>query len=279
MEKKQSFKQLIFKTLFQESGTGLSKYISIFITIVILVNIVAVIFDSHKSFEQNHGSTLHLIELISIIIFTIEYLGRLYACPLLDQRFRHPVYGRLRYAVSPLMLIDLVAILPFYLPHVTSIDLRILRSIRLLRFMRLLKIARYSKSVRTFFSAIKGAKEELAITFLILVILLLISSTAMHYVERETNPEVFGTLIDSIVWCADTLVSLGFNEGSPPESVPGRIITYIIGLLGIGVFALPAGILASEFMDELQKSKGSSKNGERKPCPHCGKYPEEEPEP
>jgi voltage-gated potassium channel len=167
--------------------------------------------------------------------------------------------------MTPLALIDLLAILPFYLPIFVHLDLRIIRILRLFRIFRVFKLARYSESVKILSSVIKRKKEELLIVFFVLFILLIVASSLMYFVENDAQPNVFSSIPMAMWWCIVTLTTVGYGD-IYPITVLGRILGGIIALLGIGMFALPTGILASAFAEELQK-----KHERPKICPHCGK--------
>ena len=172
--------------------------------------------------------------------------------------------GRIRFALQPLQIIDLLAILPFYLPFI-GIDLRFLRAVQLFRLFRLLKMGRYSQSLTTLTNVIKSKKEELSITLFAGFILLIIASSLIYLVENEAQPEAFHSIPNSMWWGVVTLTTVGYGDVYPKTAL-GKIIGACIALLGIGLFALPAGIIASGFASEIQK-----KETEIKVCPHCGK--------
>lgn len=196
--------------------------------------------------------------------FTIEYLLRLWSCTV-DSRFRNPVLGRIRFALRPLLIIDLVAILPFYLPIIIPFDLRFLRALRLIRILRMLKMGRYSESLRLFASVLKSKKEELVIAVFVTFILLIVSSSLMYFVENEAQPENFSSIPDAMWWGVATMTTVGYGDVYPVTPV-GRFLGAIIAILGIGMFALPAGILASGFVEEIQKRRTGHIR-----CPYCGK--------
>jgi len=200
----------------------------------------------------------------SIAIFTIEYLLRLWTCTI-NNRFRDPLMGRIRFALTPLALVDLMAILPFYLPMLIPFDLRFIRAVRLFRLFRLFKIGRYSRSLRTIGNVLKSKKEDLFITVFTVFILLVVASSLMYFVENEAQPEAFSSIPTAMWWGVITLTTVGYGD-IYPVTMAGKILGSIISILGIGIFALPTGILASGFAEEIQKRRAK-----RITCPYCGK--------
>jgi len=161
-------------------------------------------------------------------------------------------------------LIDLFAILPFYLPMLIPVDLRFLRALRLFRLLRLLKMGRYSNAMRVVGSILKRKRPELVVIFVIILVLLIISSSLMYYVENVAQPEKFGSIPETFWWSICTLTTVGYGDVTPVTPF-GKVCAGFIALLGIGMFALPAGILASGFEEEMLR-KGSTKLS----CPYCG---------
>jgi voltage-gated potassium channel len=175
-------------------------------------------------------------------------------------------------------LIDLFAILPFYLPMVIVIDLRFLRILRLARILRIFKIQRYNNSLSLISSVIDNRKEELIVTLFITFLLLLLASSIMYFVETNSQPESFPNIIASFWWAIATLTTVGYGDVYP-VTVIGKILSGIIALLGIGIVALPTGIISSGFIEEMNKGKKNCNNTEnrdtsekeKKYCPYCGK--------
>ncbi|MCP4584235.1 MAG: ion transporter [candidate division Zixibacteria bacterium] len=240
-----------------------SKFFDIFIIILISLNVLAVIVGTIGSFSSRYSGFLKYFEIGSVFIFTLEYLLRIWTC-VNNIKYKRTLAGRLRFAFSPLAIIDLLAILPFYLPVFIALDLRFLRAVRLIRLFRLFKIARYTDTMRTFGLVLKAKKEDLIITIFAIVILLIISSSLMYYLEKDIQPESFSSIPAAMWWSVATLTTVGYGDVYP-ITVAGRFLGAIVAILGIGLFALPAGIIGSGFIDLIQRRK----NGDFK-CPHCG---------
>ena len=268
----EKIKERIFEILEVASADDLpSRALDIFIMILIFFNVIAVILETVKALTSQYMLLFRTFEVFSVSIFTIEYLSRLWSCTV-DSRFKSPIKGRIQFAVTPFALVDLMAILPFYLPMIITLDLRSIRVIRLFRLFRLLKLARYSESLKTFGSVLKEKKEELLIAAFVVLILLVISSSVLYSVEHEAQPEVFSSIPAAMWWGVATLTTVGYGDVYPITPI-GKFFGAIIAILGIGMFALPAGVLASGFAEEIQR-----KREEQRICPHCGKDIEERPQ-
>ena len=246
-----------------ESGDATSKGVDIFITALIILNVLAVIFETIDAVGLRYRSIFIGFEVFSVIIFTIEYILRIWSCTT-ENKFHNPLTGRIRFALKPIVLIDLIVILPFYLPLFAVLDLRTLRALRLFRLLRVLKIGRYSTSVKTIGRVITNKKEELLISLSVIVILLIVSSSIMYYVEREAQPDAFSSIPAAMWWGVATLTTVGYGDVYP-ITIVGKIIGTIISFLGIMMFALPTGIVGSGFIEEIQNKKTSIV------CPHCEK--------
>ena len=154
---------------------------------------------------------------------------------------------------SPMALIDLLAILPFYLPF-AEIDLRFIRIFRLFRIFRLLKISRYINAAEMIRNVIVNKKEELLISLFAISVLLLVVSSFMYFVEGDIQPQAFGSIPKSLWWGVITMTTVGYGDVYPVTTV-GKILGSIVAILGVGIVALPTGLLASGFSDEIKKRK------------------------
>lgn len=163
-------------------------------------------------------------------------------------------------------LIDLLAILPFYLPFLIKIDLRFLRILRLMRFFRVLKINRYNNSLNLVVSVIKEKKSDLALTGFVALMVLFVASFLMYYVEGDAQPDKFSNILSCFWWAIATLTTVGYGDVYPITGT-GKLISGIIAVLGIGLVALPTGIVSAGFVDKIGKK--NIHTGSK--CPHCGK--------
>jgi voltage-gated potassium channel len=224
--------------------------------LLIALNVLAVIYGTEENLYQSYKSWFDGFELFSILIFTLEYVLRLVFC-VQDKRYQKPFSGRLKYALTPMALIDLFSFLPFYLPFLIPMDLRVLRAIRLLRIFRILKIfhhSGYSNALTLIAKVFHNRRKELAVTFSAALVIVLISSSLMYFAEHDAQPTVFPDIPSTIWWCVMTLSTIGYHE-IYPVTFFGRFIGAFISLVGIGLFALPAGILGSGFVEEIRNEK------------------------
>lgn len=226
-----------------------------FIYFLIIINVVVLILESFKSLEESFGTLFYAIEVFSVIIFTIEYLLRIWVAE-----------NKLKFIFSTYGIIDLLAILPFYLPFMLTIDLRVLRLLRLLRLVRVFKLARYSNSLKLIGSVFKENQSELLVTLFITFILLVISSTLMFHIEHEAQPDKFENIGQSFWWAIATLTTVGYGDIYPITAL-GKFLSAVIAIIGIGFIALPTGVICSSFIEKLQESRKSKQQCE---CPKCG---------
>jgi voltage-gated potassium channel len=246
----------------QALHSRLERGINFFLMGLIFLNVLAVVLETERPLGLRHRLVFHWFDVVSVMIFSAEYILRLWSCTE-SADFRHPVWGRLRYLLTPLAAIDLLAILPFYLPMILSVDLRFLRALRLFRIFRLLKLGRFVKSLRTMKNVLKDKKEELVVAVFSVLILLVLSSSLMYFAEHGAQPEKFSSIPAAMWWGIATLTTIGYGD-IYPVTLAGKLLGSAVAILGVGLFALPAGILASGFAQEIQKKKERS-------CPHCGK--------
>ncbi len=263
---RQNLKTRIYGIL--EPGDEDSKYFDPFIMGLIVMNVAAVVLETVESIYTPYASLFYAFEIFSVAVFSIEYILRVWSCTE-DPRFKGPVRGRLRFMVTPMALVDLFVVLPFYLPFMIG-DLRFMRAIRLFRLFRVLKLARYSESLQTFVDVLRLKKEELILMFFAIMILLVISSSLMYEAEHEAQPDAFASIPAAMWWGIVTLATVGYGDVYP-ETAWGRLIGSVVVILGIGLFALPTGVLASGFAEVLARRKEAQKMQKMR-CPHCGRY-------
>ncbi|MFA6714831.1 MAG: ion transporter [Victivallaceae bacterium] len=240
---------------------SLSKSVNLFIIILVVVNIIAFVLQTVDSIDRKYGSQLYVFEVFSVIIFTIEYIARLLTCST-ELRFRG-FRGLVRFMRTPMAVIDLLAILPFYMPFL-GIDLRIVRIFRIFRVFRIFKIGRYYSSLQMIRNVFSRKKEELVMTSIIMLVMLLLSATFLYYAERDIQPDKFSSIPEAMWWAVITLTTVGYGD-VVPITVWGKTCCAVIAILGVGFFALPISIVGSGFVEEIAASKQSKK------CPHCGK--------
>lgn len=227
---------------------------------LIILSIASIILESMT--YHNINNWLHGFNIFAVIIFTIEYLLRLYVSD-----FTHPSGNRIKSAFKFIFsfhgIIDLLAILPFYLPMLIKTDLRFLRALRLTRILRILKMNRYNNWLHIITEVINDKKQPLAITVFFAFIILVISSFLMYFLEGEAQPEAFPNIPAAFWWAIATLTTVGYGDIYPITAM-GKLVSGIIAFLGIGIIALPTGLISVGFMDKVESSKPIN-------CPHCGK--------
>ena len=249
----------------------IDKVVAAALIVLIVLNVFAVILETVDEYNAQFGDIFHAFEIFSVVIFSIEYLLRLWIAPL-DERYSAPIWGRIRYATTPMALVDLLAILPAILPFFIATDLRIVRALRILRIFRLLKMQRYVQSLNTIDNVIRSKKEELIVTTTVIAIMLIFAGSLMYLVENEAQPEKFPDIPSSLWWGIATLTTVGYGDVFPITPA-GKLLGGLIAFLGIGIFALPTGILANGFAEHI-KRKGEKDWIE---CPNCGEKLEKEP--
>ncbi len=245
--------------------TKWDKIFNSFIIVLIIMNVTAVILETVPSIHEPYAHFFKIFDTVSVIIFTIEYLLRLWSCTN-DSRYKHRIKGRLKYIFSTDGLIDLLAIIPFYIHVMIGLDLRVLRILRLLRFLRLFRLTAYMRSARLVKNVFKSRANELRLSLVLIVFLIIIASCLLYFAEHIKQPDVFSSIPATMWWAVITVTSVGYGD-MIPQTVLGKLMTAFIALGGLAIFALPAGIITSGFLEEMRKEKKQKINY----CPHCGK--------
>ncbi|GGF62410.1 ion transporter [Alteromonas lipolytica] len=236
-------------------GDYVSQVFDIFLILLILANTAAVMASTVSEIHQQWHPQLYAFEVFSVVVFSLEYIGRVWSAtsapqtlPFRKGPYQKPWQQRLRYVFTPMALVDLAAILPFFLSMFVLLDLRILR---LLRLTRLIKLGRYSRSVNLLFTVIKKELRVLAAAVSVLIIVMVLAATGMYYIEQHAQPEAFGSIPAALWWAINTLTTVGYGDVTPVTAL-GKVFSGAITILGVGIFALPAGILASRLSEQLR---------------------------
>ena len=247
-----------------------SKIVDTFIILLIAANVLSVMLETEPEIAKAYPDRFTQFELFSTAFFTIEYVLRLWVCNY-DDRYKDGIKGRVRFAFTLMALVDIIAILPFYLTFFfgSQMDLRIVRAIRLMRLLRILKMGRYAYAVRTVANVFGRKREELAISAFVLVVVLVLCSSVMYFLENTTQPEAFRSIPEAMWWAVITITSVGYGDVSPLTS-GGKIAGSFISVIGVLMVALPTGILASGFAEEIREQRGNDDANPFKFCPHCG---------
>lgn len=262
-------------------GKTVSRLFDLFIMILILISVVSVFLMTFEEIPRNIIRSLREAECATMLVFSLEYLSRVWTADLLYPEEK-PWRARLKYIRSPMAIIDLLAILPFYLPMLFSINLVGIRAIRLIRLLRIFKLNRYSDAFLSIMEVFRGRIREILVSFLIVFLLMVVASLLIFYAEHDAQPQQFSNAFSGLWWAAATLTTVGYGDIYPITPL-GRILGAIIALLGIGMAAVPTSILSAGFVELLEKKKkqeeqknaaASEKSEEKTPpvyCPHCGK--------
>ena len=256
-----TFRQKIHAMVFEsEYGGKLQTIFDTFIGIWVIISVLAVVLESVQSVSYLINLEFVILDTVAVGIFTIEYLMRIYAC-VEEPRFKHAFLGRFKQARSPSTLIDLLAILPFFLEVLLGsvLDLRFLRTFRL---ARLLKLTRYNDSTKILTTVIAREWPVISASAFIMILMVIMTASLGYVFEHEAQPEKFDNIPNSVYWAVITLASVGYGDISPITTI-GRLMTVVMALLGIGIFAIPAALLASAFGDQLHKEREMLKNNLR----------------
>lgn len=238
-----------------EGGDTASAVFDWFLIILICLNIAAVICSSFDNINNRYDKIFTIFEYFSVSIFTIEYLLRVWTAPCKfppSQKWPS-FFSYVRFIFSFMGILDLCAILPFYLPF-TIIDLRILRILRLFRLLRVSKLTRYNKSFDLIGRVFKREKDKLLMTFFIVGIMILLAASVMYAVENVVQPDEFPNILATLWWAVVTLTTVGYGDVYP-VTVLGKLLSGIISILGIILIALPSGIITSGFVKEYEEEK------------------------
>ncbi|MEB4589939.1 ion transporter [Candidatus Thiothrix sp. Deng01] len=243
----------LYLALEEQKGNKWAKFINHCLVALVVINVVAVALESEHAIYKAHETLFQYLEVSSVLVFTIEYIVRAWICVESGNvDFQHPIGGRGRYLLSPMALVDLLAIAPFYLSFFFGVaDLRVLRSLRLLR---LLKLTRYSHSLELLLAVLRQEAENLISAMFILCMLILLSATGIYLVEGHIQPDKFGSIPRSLWWATVTLATVGYGDVIP-STVTGRVFSGVTIITGIAVAALPAAILASGMISELKRRR------------------------
>jgi len=229
-----------------------SHFVDIALIVLIGINVLAVVLETVEGLASEYGTLFQNFEIFSVAVFSIEYLARLWTCvESVEERYRHPIKGRFRYMMSPMALIDLVAILPFFLVFFVNVDLRFMRIFRLLR---LLKLTRYSAALSLVGSVLYIERRSLGAAAMVMFVLLIFASSLVYMVEREAQPVAFSSIPAAMWWGVATLTTVGYGDVTPITPL-GRFLGAIVTVMGVGMFAMPAGILASGFAQAVKQKE------------------------
>jgi voltage-gated potassium channel len=248
-----SLRQHVHETL--EAGrveTPIGRIVDIALIVLISLNVIAVIMESVPSFHQDYEQSFLIFEICSVSIFAVEYVLRVWSVPeQTDLDANRGFISRVRYMLTPMALLDLIVILPFFLGFFFQMDLRVLRVLRLFRVFRL---SRYSSSMSVLVHVLKEESANIGAAMFVLMMMIILAANIVYLAEHDAQPEAFGTIPDALWWAVITMTTIGYGDVIP-VTVIGRVCGAGIGILSVGMVALPAGILASGFNDALHRRR------------------------
>lgn len=257
-----------------EDGDLISKIFDLLIIGLIVVNICMVIAETF-TLPETVKSVFSVLEIVSVVVFSLEYALRVWTADLL-RRDLTPAKARLRYVFSFMALMDLLAILPFYVPFIIPVDLRVLRTLRVTRLLRLFKVNRYTSALSTIGRVFKKKASQLVASMFVVLLLMLIASVLMYNIENAAQPNTFRNAFDALWWAIATLTTVGYGD-IYPITAGGKLLSSVIAILGIGLVAVPTGIISAGFMEtiespeEKEEPEMTEEHAEKCYCPYCGK--------
>jgi voltage-gated potassium channel len=267
-----SIRRRVHDVLFADGGGAAGRVVRGAIMLLIVANVTGVVLESVPSIGARAGGFLHAFEMFSIAVFTVEYVLRLWSI-VESPRFSHPVLGRFRYSGSFMAIVDLIAIVPFFLPSLLIVDTRFVRALRLVRLLRVLKLGRNNESFALYGRIVRAKAPDLFAAVAMLLLLLLLASSIMYFVEHDAQPEVFSSIPQSMWWGIVTMTTIGYGDTYPVTAL-GKVIGGFVALFGVAFFALPPSILVSGIMDEMHRKREiemeQAEATRSVACPHCG---------
>ncbi len=237
---------LTIKKIIEQNDTKQGRIFDLAIQSIIMMSLVSFSIETLPNLSDKTKEILRVIEIITVGIFTVEYILRLIVA---DRKlgFIFSFYG----------LVDLIAILPFY--FTSGIDLRSIRTIRMLRLFRAFKLVRYSKAIQRFHCAFMIVREEIALFLFVTILLLFFSAVGIYYFENEAQPDSFSSVFHSLWWAVATLTTVGYGDVYP-ITTGGKVFTFFILMIGLGIVAVPAGMFASALSKARMEEDDKSKN-------------------
>ena len=257
LNKDRTFRQKIHALVFPSPyGGTMQNIFEVFIAVWVLLSVIAVVLESVQSVHYILNLQFVIMDAVAVAIFTVEYCMRLYSC-VEEPGYKGAFLGRIKQAKSPSTFIDFLAVLPFYL-EVFLHHLFDLRFLRVFRLARLLKLTRGSDATAVLVKVVVREWPIMSASAFIMLLLVILTASLGYLFEHDAQPDKFENIPTSIYWAVITLASVGYGDISPVTPV-GRTLTIVLALLGIGIFAIPAALLASAFSDELVKERDALK--------------------
>ncbi|HUT95147.1 MAG TPA: ion transporter [Thermoguttaceae bacterium] len=235
------------KGIVEQNDTRWGRVFDLTIQFLIVVSLITFSIETLPDLPEPVRRLLRYVEVFTVLVFTVEYLLRVYVAD-----------RKLSFIFSFFGLVDLLAILPFYVS--AGVDLRSIRATRLFRLFRALKVVRYSRAIRRFHRALLIAKEEIVLFGLVAALLLFLSAVGIYYFENEAQPEVFSSVFHSLWWSVCTLTTVGYGDVYP-VTTGGKIFTFFVLATGLGIISVPAGLVASALSRAREMEDNESNGG------------------
>lgn len=223
-----------------------------FIELLVLLNVLAVILESFDDIDRKYAVEFDLFEGFTVLVFTFEFLCRLWISDIkYPSKYRLQAYKK--FLMSPMAWIDLLAIVPFFMPFITNVDLRHIRIIRIVRLLRVFNLTKYSQSLRLIYRIIIEKKQELTATLLLFFSMLIISASLIYWFEKDMQPEKFPSILHACWWAVVTLTTIGYGDVYPVTPA-GQLLGGVVGIMGVIITAIPVGIISSGFVQKMEEA-------------------------
>jgi voltage-gated potassium channel len=248
-----SLREKVYHKLFVGAGdSGKLSVVNLILVVVILAAVAVSIVGTEPTIQDGHHDLIVGLEIAFGVIFTFEYLARLWSVADADGH-GGPWSKRLRFMLSPLAIIDLIVVFTSLVPFFFA-DVSVLRLVRLLRIIALAKFTRFNHAIEEISMAVWGRRYELIVTISLGWVLLLTGAVALYWAEGEAQPEQFGSVLRALWWSVATLTTVGYGDAVPITPL-GKVLGAFIALCGVALVAMPAGIMAAAFTDTMQKKR------------------------
>lgn len=222
-------------------------FIQVAIYINIIVSIIVMFLETEKSLNE-YFDLFKTINMVNIFIFTLEYVLRVYSIN----------KNKLKYMLTPLMIVDLIVLLPFYLTFF-NIDLGFLRGLRIIRIFKLFRLAKFNEFDKIITEILKEKKEEFLYIVIAIFVLLFTLTPLVYFVETKAQPEVFTSMSTTLWWSVTTFTTVGYGNMYPITTI-GRMLTTVVSALGIAFYAIPGSIFTSSLLDKINEKRKEKDN-------------------
>jgi len=253
------FRQKLFHILHKPSRQNpWARYVNYLLAALIVSNALLVAIETVPNIGPVFHSAFVAFEVLSTSIFALEYLARIWVC--VEQgRYSRPIVGRLRYALSPLPILDLIVILTFWAP----VDLRFLRVARMVRLLKVLNMAHFEESLSRIGAALNRRRELLVVAVVMMILCIYAAAAILYQLEHAAQPKVFSSIPETLWWAMTTLTTIGYGDMVPITPF-GKLCAGLVSVFGIGVFALPTAIVTAAIVEAGASDRGPIV------CKHCG---------